>query len=65
VSNVVIKDLTIDGRPEDNPGPAVVSERAVGKPPELSFLFAAIDLIRVSDSRVENVRVKGWHADRY
>jgi parallel beta-helix repeat protein len=63
VTKVVLKDLTIDGRAEENPGPALVSERAKGKPPELSFIFAAVDLIRVSDSRVENVRVKGWPAD--
>ncbi len=63
VSQVVIKDLTIDGRAEENPGPAVVSERPKGTPPELGFTFAAIDLIRVSDSRVENVRVTGWPAD--
>ncbi|MBI3463091.1 MAG: right-handed parallel beta-helix repeat-containing protein [Planctomycetes bacterium] len=63
VSHVVLRDLTIDGRADENPGPGVVSERATGKPPELSFIFAAVDLIRVSDSRVENVRVKGWPAD--
>ncbi len=63
VSKVVLKDLTIDGRAEENPGPAAVSERAPGKPPELGFQFAAVDLIRVADSRVENVRVKGWPAD--
>ncbi len=63
VSNVVIKDLVIDGRAEENPGPAVVSERPKGTPPELGFTFAAVDLIRVSASRVENVRVKGWPAD--
>ncbi|MGH7959855.1 MAG: right-handed parallel beta-helix repeat-containing protein, partial [Opitutaceae bacterium] len=63
VVNVVIKDLTIDGRAEENPGPALVSERPKGTPPDLGFTFAAVDLIRVSDSRVENVRVKGWPAE--
>ncbi len=63
VSQVVLKDLTIDGRAEENPGPVVVSERPKGTPPDLGFTFAAVDLIRVSNSRVENVRVKGWPAD--
>ena len=63
VSDVVIKDLTIDGRAEENPGPATVSERPNGTPPDLGFTFAAVDLIRVSDSRVENVQIRGWPAD--
>src|SRR5436190_3778164 len=63
VSHVVIKDLTIDGRPNENPGPAAVNPRAADKPPELGFTFAAINLVDVTDSRIESCRVKGWPAD--
>lgn len=63
VSNVIIRNLSIDGQPQENPGPSVVSERPPRTPADLGFTFAAIDLIRVSDSRVENVRVRGWPAD--
>jgi parallel beta-helix repeat protein len=63
VSKVVLKDLTIDGQAAENPGPALVCERPKGTPQDLGFTFAAVDLIRVADSRVENVRVKGWPAD--
>ena len=53
----------IDGQAAANPGPILVSERPKGTPPDLGFTFAAVDLIRVADSRVENVRVKGWPSD--
>ena len=63
VTSVIIKDLAIDGNAAENPGPALVCERPKGTPADLGFTFAAVDLIRVADSRVENVRVTGWPAD--
>jgi len=63
LSNVVLKDLTIDGNSEENPGPAVVCPRAPGTPPELGFQFAAINIMDATGLRVEGCRVKGWPAD--
>jgi len=63
LTKVVLKDLTIDGRAEDNPGPAVVSAREKRKPPDLGFTFAAINLLEMTDGRIEGCRVNGWPAD--
>jgi parallel beta-helix repeat protein len=63
VAKVVLKDFTIDGKPQNNPGPAAVAERAPRKPPELGFTFAAVNLVDVTDSRIEGCQVKGWPAD--
>ena len=63
LSRVVIKNLTIDGRSEENPGPHVVSARAPGKPTDLGFTFAAINLVDATDSRIEGCRIKGWPSD--
>src|SRR5262249_27472898 len=54
VANVIIREITIDGRSEENPGPSVIAARAQRTPPELGFTFAAINLIEATDSRVEN-----------
>jgi hypothetical protein len=37
LTKVVLKDLTVDGRAEDNPGPGVVSAREKRKPPDLGL----------------------------
>jgi len=63
VSDVAIQHLSVDGETSGNPGPLSVSQRAPRAPPELGFTFAAIDLVRVADSRVEDVHVRGWPAD--
>ena len=63
LSKVLLKDLTIDGRAEDNPGPAVVSAREKRKPPDLGFTFAAINLLEMTDGRIEGCRINGWPAD--
>jgi parallel beta-helix repeat protein len=63
MTRVVLKDLTIDGRSKDNPGLATVSSRAKGRPPDLGFTFAAINLMEMTEGRVEGCRVKGWPAD--
>lgn len=59
VANVVIENLYIDGRPDENPGVARVAPR----PLELGFNFAAINLVGATHSRIENCRVAGWPAD--
>jgi parallel beta-helix repeat protein len=63
LSKVVLNDLTIDGRAEDNPGPGVVSAREKRKPPDLGFTFAAINLLEMKDGRIEGCRINGWPAD--
>ena len=63
LSRVLLKNLTIDGRREENPGPFVVASRAPGKPTDLGFTFAAINLVDATDSRIEGCRIKGWPAD--
>ena len=63
LSKVVIKDITIDGRSEENPGPFVVAARAPGKPTDLGFTFAAINLVDATDSRIEGCCIKGWPSD--
>lgn len=63
LSNVVLKDLTIDGQSEENPGPSVVAARAPRTPTDLGFTFAAINLLDATDSRIEGYRIKGWPAD--
>lgn len=63
LSNVVLKDLTIDGQSEENPGPSIVTARAPGKPTDLGFTFAAINLVDATDSRIEGCRIKGWPSD--
>jgi parallel beta-helix repeat protein len=63
IDKVVLSNLKIDGRPDDNPGPAAVSPRGPGKPPELGFTFAAINLVDITNSQIENCRVTGWPAD--
>ncbi|OGQ19852.1 MAG: hypothetical protein A2138_03790 [Deltaproteobacteria bacterium RBG_16_71_12] len=60
-SKVVIKDLTIDGRRDENPGPSLLTRR--GEPFELGFTFAAIHLVGVTDSRIEGSRIVGWPTD--
>jgi parallel beta-helix repeat protein len=60
---VAIRDLTIDGRSDENPGPAAIAARGEGKPPELGFTFAAINLVGAKDSQIERCVVKGWPAD--
>lgn len=59
VTGVVIKDLVIDGRREENPGVDTVLRRGL----ELGFNFAAINLVDVTDSRIENCRIQGWPSD--
>lgn len=63
VVNVIIRQITIDGRGEENPGPSVIAARAERTPPELGFTFAAINLIEAKDSRVENCHIRQWPAD--
>jgi parallel beta-helix repeat protein len=63
LTQVVLKDLTIDGRSGENPGLATVSVRAKRKPADLGFTFAAINLMEMKDGRIEGCRVKGWPAD--
>jgi len=63
LSKVVLKDLTVYANREENPGPSVVSPRAPGKPPELGFQFAAINIMDANDLLVEGCRVSGWPAD--
>ncbi len=60
---VVLKDLTIDGHSEENPGLAGVSVRAKGKPAELGFTFAAINLMEMKNGCIEGCRIRGWPAD--
>src|SRR5262249_6501328 len=45
------------------PGPAAVAARGPRKPPELGFTFAAINLVDVTDSRIEGIHITGWPAD--
>lgn len=40
LSNVALKNLIINGRSEENPGPSIVATRALGKPTDLGFTFA-------------------------
>ena len=63
IDHVVIKGLSIDGQADANPGPATVSQRGPGKPPELGFTFAAINLVDVTNSNIEKCSVIGWPAD--
>ncbi len=63
LANVVLKDLTLDGRSGENPGPSVVAPRAPGKPLELGFQFAAINMMDATGLRIEGCRVKGWPSD--
>jgi parallel beta-helix repeat protein len=63
LTQIVLKDLTIDGRGEENPGLAAVSVRGKRKPADLGFTFAAINLMEMKEGRVEGCRVKGWPAD--
>lgn len=63
VDHVLLTGLTIDGQANENPGPAAVAARGPGKPPELGFTFAAINLVDVTNSRIENCRVTGWPSD--
>lgn len=63
LSQVVLKDLTIDARSEENPGLAAVSVRAKRRPADLGFTFAAINLMEMKDGRIEGCRVNGWPAD--
>src|SRR5262249_35114275 len=63
LNRVVVKDLTIDGQAKANPGPALVSPRPKGTPPELGFTFAAINLLEMTDGRIEGCRIKEWPAD--
>lgn len=63
LSNVVLRDLTIDGRSDENPGPSVVAARAPGKPPDLGFQFAALNLMDATNLVIDGCRVKGWPSD--
>jgi parallel beta-helix repeat protein len=63
IDSVVLSGITIDGHADENPGPAAVAVRGKGKPAELGFTFAAINLVDVTNSRIENCHVLGWPAD--
>jgi parallel beta-helix repeat protein len=59
VDRVLIQDLVIDGNREQNPGVSTVVKR----PLELGFNFAAINLVDVTNSRIEDLRIEGWPSD--
>jgi len=59
VDQVTIKDLVIDGSREQNPGVSAVVRRGL----ELGFNFAAINLVDVTNSRIEGCRIEGWPSD--
>jgi parallel beta-helix repeat protein len=63
IDNAILSGFTIDGRADENPGPAKVSTRGPKTPAELGFTFAAINLVDVTNSRIENCHVLGWPAD--
>jgi parallel beta-helix repeat protein len=63
LDRVVLKDLAIDGRREENPGLASVSVRAKRRPADLGFTFAAINLMEMHDGRIEGCNVREWPAD--
>lgn len=63
LSGVILKDLTVDGRSDENPGPSVVAPRAPGKPAELGFQFAAVNIMDATGLRIEGCRVRGWPSD--
>jgi parallel beta-helix repeat protein len=54
-SRIVIRDLVIDGRPADKP--------QANSEVQLGFTFAAIILVRATNSRVEGCWVVGWPSD--
>jgi len=59
VSNVVIRNLSIDGRKEENPGPTPLTVRNK----DLAFTFSAIHFVGAKTSRIESCQVSGWPSD--
>jgi hypothetical protein len=58
IDNVVLSGLTIDGHADENRGPAAVAPRAPKTPAELGFTFAAINLVDITHSRIENCHIR-------
>lgn len=65
-SKIVLRDLTIDGRPDENPGPPEEHVKTYwprGKDTIPGFTLAGIHLVGCTETCVEGCRIVGWPSD--